>query len=101
MLDVRQVEEVLLTACQTVLGISVLLALRFPRCAALVLLGLFAVQFAVPGTHGRLIISGVYLVLAIATTWHHRRYVVATLTAPFRRRTSPVDTAAERDLLDA
>jgi len=85
-LDARQVEEVVLTACQTVLGIAVLLALRFPRWAAVALLALFAVQFAVPGTHGRLIISAVYLLLAVVAIVHHRAYVVDTLTAPFRRR---------------
>jgi len=30
--------------------VAVLLALRFPRWAAIALLALFAVQFAVPGT---------------------------------------------------
>ena len=33
-LDARQVEEVLLTAAQTLLGVAILLALRFPRWAA-------------------------------------------------------------------
>ena len=53
MLDARQVEEVLLTATQTLLGVAVLMALRFPRWAALALLGLFAVQFALPGQAAR------------------------------------------------
>ena len=56
-LDARQIEEVLLTATQTLMGVAVLLALRFPRWAALALLGLFAVQFAIPGTEGRLVLS--------------------------------------------
>jgi hypothetical protein len=42
----RQVEEFLLTATQTLLGVAALLALRFPRWAAWTLLGLFAIQFA-------------------------------------------------------
>ena len=53
-LDARQVEEVLLTATQTLLGVAILLALRFPRWAAYTLFGLFAVQFFIPGLYGRL-----------------------------------------------
>lgn len=84
-LDARQVEEVFLTAAQTVLGVAVLLSLRFPRWAAWSLLGLFVVQFAIPGTTGRLVLAGVYLVLAAGVLVHHRRHIVPTLTAPFRR----------------
>ncbi|GAA1545309.1 sodium:proton exchanger [Kribbella lupini] len=84
-LDGRQVEEFLLTATQTMLGIAILLALRFPRWAAWTLLGLFAVQFAVPGQTGRYVISAVYAVLAIAAFVHHRREIVPTLTGPFRQ----------------
>ncbi|GAB3809673.1 sodium:proton exchanger [Kribbella italica] len=84
-LDGRQIEEFLLTATQTMLGIAILLALRFPRWAAWTLFGLFAVQFAVPGQTGRYVISGVYAVLAIAVFVHHRREIVPTLTDPFRR----------------
>ena len=91
-LDTRQVEEVLLTATQTMMGVAILLALRFPRWAACTLLGLFAVQFVIPGMHGRLIISAVYLVLALALLVIHRRQIIPTLTAPFRpvqARTAP------------
>ncbi|MEV6416847.1 sodium:proton exchanger [Kribbella sp. NPDC051718] len=84
-LDGRQVEEFLLTATQTVLGLAVLLSLRFPRWAAWTLLGLFAVQFAVPGQTGRFVLSGIYLALAIWALSYNRRYVVQTLTSPFRR----------------
>ena len=65
-LDARQVEEVLLTATQTLMGVAVLMALRFPRWAALALLGLFAVQFAIPGTEGRLVLSAAYALIGIA-----------------------------------
>ena len=64
-LDARQVEEVLLTATQTLMGVAVLMALRFPRWAALALLGLFAVQFAIPGTEGRLVLSAAYAVIGV------------------------------------
>lgn len=84
-LDGRQVEEFLLTATQTLLGIAVLLTLRFPRWAAWTLLGLFMVQFAIPGQTGRYILSGIYLALAIVAMIRNRQYVLATITSPFRR----------------
>jgi len=84
-LDGRQVEEFLLTATQTVLGLAILLSLRFPRWAAWTLLGLFAVQFAIPGQTGRYILSGVYLALAIGALIYNRQYVLETVTSPFRR----------------
>jgi cation:H+ antiporter len=84
-LDGRQVEEFLLTATQTLLGIAVLLTLRFPRWAAWTLLGLFMVQFAIPGQTGRYVLSGIYLALAIVAFIRNRQYVVETITSPFRR----------------
>jgi cation:H+ antiporter len=95
-LDGRQVEEFLLTATQTLLGIAVLLALRFPRWAAWTLLGLFAVQFAIPGESGRYALCGVYLLLALVALKRNRRHLVPTLTAPFRR--VPSDEPVERRL---
>lgn len=89
-LDARQVEEVLLTATQTLLGLGLLLALRFPRWGAIALLGLFLVQFAVPGTHGRLILSVIYAVLAAGLFVLHRRHIVPALLAPFRRTPTSV-----------
>jgi cation:H+ antiporter len=84
-LDGRQVEEFLLTASQTVMALAVLLTLRFPRWAAWTLLGLFAVQFAIPGQTGRYILSGIYLALAIVALIRNRREVLPIITAPFRR----------------
>ncbi len=84
-LDTRQVEEFTLTIAQTLMGIAVLLSLRFPRWAAWTLLALFAVQFGLPGTTARLVLSGVYVVLAGIALVVNRRHVVPTLTAPFRR----------------
>jgi cation:H+ antiporter len=82
-LDGRQVEEFLLTATQTLLGIAVLLTLRFPRWAAWTLLALYAVQFAIPGQTGRYVLSGIYLALIALVL--HRRQILPTLAAPFRR----------------
>jgi cation:H+ antiporter len=86
-LDARQVEEFLLTATQTLLGVAALLALRFPRWAAWTLLGLFAVQFALPGQTARYVLCGIYLAIALAALVRNRRHIVPTLTAPFRRTT--------------
>jgi cation:H+ antiporter len=83
-LDARQVEEVLLTATQTLMGVAILLALRFPRWAASTLFGLFAVQFVIPGLHGRLVISAVYAGVALTLLVIHRHQIIPTLTAPFR-----------------
>ncbi|HEX7658398.1 MAG TPA: sodium:proton exchanger [Pseudonocardiaceae bacterium] len=83
-LDGRQIEEFVLTAAQTVLGVSILLALRFPRWAAWSLLGLFAVQFVVPGTTGRYVLSGIYVVIALVALVRHRHHILPTLAAPFR-----------------
>jgi cation:H+ antiporter len=82
-LDSRQVEEVLLTATQTLMGVALILALRFRRGAAWALLGLFVVQFPIASTHGRLLLCGVYVALAVAGLIINRRYVAATVQAPF------------------
>lgn len=82
-LDARQVEEVLLTAAQTLMGVALILALRFHRTTAWALLGLFAAQFAVPSTAGRLLLSGVYGVIALAGLIINRRQLAATVAAPF------------------
>ena len=65
-LDARQVAETTLTAAQTMLGFAVLVRLRFHLRWALALLGLFAVQFALPGETARYVISAVYGALAVA-----------------------------------
>jgi cation:H+ antiporter len=84
-LDPRQVEEFLLTATQTLLGVAALLTLRFPRWLAFTLLGLFAVQYAVPGQAGRYILVAIYAVIALAALVRNRRDIWPALAAPFRR----------------
>ena len=86
-LDSRQVEEFLLTATQALLGVAALLALRFPRWAAWTLLGLFAVQFALPGQTARYVLSGIYLAIALVALVRNRGHILPTLAAPFRRHT--------------
>jgi cation:H+ antiporter len=84
-LDARQIEEFLLTATQTLLGVAVLLTLRFPRWLAFTLLGLFAVQYALPGQGARYLLSAIYCGIAIAALVRNRRHLLPTLAAPFRR----------------
>jgi cation:H+ antiporter len=82
-LDPRQIEEVLLTASQTLMGVALILALRFRRGAAWTLLGLFIIQFPISSTPGRLILCGVYALIAIGALIVNRHYLAATLQAPF------------------
>src|SRR5690349_18059044 len=99
-LDPRQVEEFLLTATQTLLGVAVLLTLRFPRWLAFTLLGLFAVQYAVPGQAGRYILVAIYAAIALAALVRNRRYIWPALTAPFRTQPSPAAPAVEPQVPD-
>lgn len=92
-LDGRQVEEFMLTASQTVLGVAIIIALRFHRWSAIALVALFAVQFVVTDTSGRWVLSVVHLVAAAVVFWINRREILPTLAAPFRRPSS----AAFRD----
>ena len=73
----------LLTATQTMMGVALILALRFHRAAACTLLGLFVVQFPIFTTQGRLVLCGVYAAVAIVGLIINRRHVVATVRAPF------------------
>jgi cation:H+ antiporter len=82
-LDSRQTEEVLLTASQTLMGVAVILALRFSRRSAWALLVLFIVQFPLTSTLGRLVLCGVYAVIAVGALIINRHHVAATLRAPF------------------
>jgi cation:H+ antiporter len=88
-LDVRQIGEVLLTATQTLMGVALILALRFHRYTAWALLGLFVVQFALGSIQDRLVLSAGYAALAILGLIVNRRHLWVTVAAPFaglRRR---------------
>ncbi|QLL07904.1 sodium:proton exchanger [Mycobacterium vicinigordonae] len=84
-LDGRQVEEMLLTATQTMMGVALILALRFHRYTAWTLLALFVAQFPITSTEGRLVLSAVYAVVAVVALVVNRRHVLPTLRAPFAR----------------
>jgi cation:H+ antiporter len=85
-LDGRQIEEMVLTAAQTVMGVALLLGLRLRRWAAWALLGLFVVQFPITSTEGRMLLSAVYAVVAVVALIVNRRQLVPTLLAPFAGR---------------
>ncbi|HXS85031.1 MAG TPA: sodium:proton exchanger [Mycobacterium sp.] len=85
-LDGRQIEEMVLTGAQTLMGVTLLLGLRFQRWTAWALLVLFAVQFPLTSTEGRLALSGVYAAIAAVALVRYRRELPATLSAPFGGR---------------
>src|ERR1700756_1294573 len=64
-------------------GGALILALRFRGTAALALLVLFIVQFPIVTTQGRLVLCGIYTLVAIAGLIINHRYVIATVRAPF------------------
>ncbi len=85
-LDGRQIEEIVLTGAQTLMGVTLLLGLRFQRWTAWALLVLFVVQFPLTSTEGRLALSGVYAAIAAVALVRYRRELPATLSAPFGGR---------------
>ncbi len=99
-LDARQIEEFTLTATQTVLGVAIIIGLRFHRWSAIALAALFALQFVVTDTTGRYVLSVIHVVVAIPLLWLHRRDILPTLAAPFRRPPRPAAAAAAPDPLE-
>lgn len=97
-LDARQIEEFVLTGTQTVMGVAILLALRFHLGSAIALAAIFLVQFFVTDTGGRYVLSAVQLAIAAGFLLVHRRHILPTLAAPFRRApraSAPRDPALE------
>ncbi len=64
-LDARQVEELFLTAAQSLLALVILANLQFGMGEAVLLLALFALQFAFPSPQIRLILGTVYILIAV------------------------------------
>ncbi len=85
-LDPRQVEEMVLTASQALLGFAVLCNLELDRWEAIALLFLFLIQFALPGEASRLLLSAAYLVLSLAVLMVHRRSLPAIARALWIRK---------------
>lgn len=94
-LDARQIEEFTLTATQTVLGVAIIIGLRFHRWSAIALAALFLVQFFVTDTSGRYVLSVIQVLAALPLLWIHRRDILPTLAAPFRRPTRKDELKSE------
>ncbi|HWP60167.1 MAG TPA: hypothetical protein VNL14_19895 [Candidatus Acidoferrales bacterium] len=84
-IDARQVEEILLTAAQSLFAVAVLANLSFSLLEAAVLFVLFATQLLTPDPRFRLYYSFVYIVLGvgmIALSRAGRRSIVELLRKP-------------------
>ncbi|MCU4297236.1 sodium:proton exchanger [Brevibacterium permense] len=99
-LDGRQIEEFTLTATQTILGVAIILALRFHWAPALGLAALFGLQFFVTDTSGRYVLSAIQAILAIVFLILHRSDILPTLAAPFRRPQRGEDGADPAEATD-
>jgi cation:H+ antiporter len=84
LLDPRQVEEFVLTAAQTLMGVGLLLGLRLGFRAASALFVLFVSTFIFTGTEARWFIAGIYMAIAIGLFIGQRRHLGPTLKTPFR-----------------
>lgn len=105
-LDTRQGEEFFLTAAQSLLGIALLLRLRFGVVSALALAGLFAVQvglaFVYRNDEARTIttltwLAWTYLGLAGLLFLINRRRLVALLRSAITGDVSDVEPSEDRD----
>ncbi len=81
-LDIRQSEEVLLTAAQSLFAVAVILNLRVSVPEALLILGLFLIQFFIPGVEGRVELSFIYIVLSLLWFARQRKYFREVLKLP-------------------
>ncbi len=95
-LDDRQALEVMLTAAQSAFAVSLLISLTLSTRQAMLLFGLFAVQFAIPTTTVRIVISVVYLVLTVGIVIAKRADLPALLRSAGRAY-SLTESAAEPD----
>lgn len=83
-MDLRQSEEFLLTAAQTVMGVALLLSLRLGARASITLFVLFAGAFVLPDPAIRTVFAIVYFVVAAAVGFAHRKHLRETILAPFK-----------------
>lgn len=67
------------------MGVALVLALRFHLAAAMALLGLLLIQFPLTGESSRLILSAVYVLLAYTAFVINRHHLWPTIRAPFAR----------------
>ena len=87
-LDSRQVEELVLTSSQSLLGIGVLLNGRLEAWEAIVLLLLFLVQLPFPQANVRYGLSMLYVLIAILLFIRYARYVPQHIRLTFGKNSS-------------
>lgn len=83
-MDGRGAEELWLTTAQTLLGVAILLTLRWGFASSLLMLGLFLIS-VIPDQNFRSLLGAVHLVIALGYFWVNRDQIVPTLKAPFSR----------------
>jgi cation:H+ antiporter len=82
--DGRGAEELWLTTAQTLLGVAILLTLRWGLASSLLMLGLFLVS-VIPDETFRTYLGLAHLLLALGYFWVNRAKIMPTLKAPFAR----------------
>jgi cation:H+ antiporter len=82
--DGRGAEELWLTTAQTLLGVAILLTLRWGLASSMLMLSLFLVS-VIPDPTFRTILGVVHLAIALGYFWVNRAQLVPTLKAPFNR----------------
>lgn len=97
-LDGRQVEEFMLTASQTMMGVAIIVALRFHRSAAFALAGIFVLQFFVTDTTGRYVLSAIQMLIALVVLFINHRHILPALRAPFGRMSKRDATASTEQI---
>jgi len=85
-LDARQTEEFILTAAQTLLGLAVLVDLRFAHWEAIALFVLFALQFPFPQPAVRLALTAGYTAIALAVLVRRRAEIPKIVRAALAGR---------------
>lgn len=83
-MDGRQVEEFVLTMAQTLLGIGMLLALRFSWRSATSLFVLFSATFVFTGQDARWVIAIIYLVIALVLFTRRPQEALRITKAPYQ-----------------
>lgn len=105
-IDVEQREELLITAAQSLFAVALLVTLTITVRGALTLLALFAAQFVLAAVLPAplqeaelLILSGLYVLLALVLFVRHRHALVGLvrdgLATPYSRLTEPSSDPAE------
>jgi len=80
----RGAEELWLTSAQTLLGVAILLTLRWGFTSSILMLGLFLVS-VIPDTTWRNTLGAIHLLIALWYFYVNRKLIIPTLKAPFSK----------------